>query len=350
MSQRYMLRVMDDGEGQREQWDDFVDRHENGHLLQSWGWGELKREVGWQPRRFALWDQERMVGAAQVLCRTLPHLPLRAGYLAYVPKGPVVDWAQPELCAAMLTQLRDRLLREGALTLLLEPVIITKAAEDDRLWQAFAPLPVRPTRAIQPLRSVVLDVTPDEETLLARMKEKWRYNVRLASRKGVTVRVATTEDDVRTWYHLLQTTGERDAFGIHTLDYYLSAWRIFAPRNQVTLLLAAYNGQTLAGIFVGLFAHEAIYLYGASSNEQRNLMPNYLLQWEAMRWAKQQGATRYDFWGIPATDNADEAMAGVYRFKSGWGGAIVRYVGCYEHVLRPHVMNVARRVLPANIG
>ena len=347
MSQRYILRAVGDGDGQWEWWDDIVGGHENGHLLQSWGWGELKRRAGWLPRRFALWDQERqrVVGAAQVLCRTLPGLPLRAGYLAYVPKGPVVEWKQPELCAALLTQLCERLRYEGAMTLLLEPGIITRTADDDCLWQAFAPLPVRPTQAIQPVRSILLDVTPCEETLLARMKEKWRYNVRLAGRKGVTVRVAATEDDVRAWYRLLQMTGERDAFGIHTLDYYLSVWRIFAPRQQVRLLLAEYDGQVLAGIFVGLFAREAIYLYGASGNEQRNLMPNYLLQWEAIRWAKAQGASRYDFWGIPATDDEREAMAGVYRFKSGWGGEIVRFVGCYEHVLRPGMMGVARKIL-----
>lgn len=352
MSQRYVLRVVSDGQGQREAWDSFVGGHENGHLLQSWGWGELKRGAGWRPRRFALWDQEQqcLVGAAQVLCRTLPRVPLRAGHLAYVPEGPVVDWTQPEMCAALLTQLRDRLRRDGAVTMLLEPRRITRVAEDDCLWESFAQLPVRPMRAIQPLRTVLLDVTTSEETLLARMKEKWRYNVRLASRKGVTVRMAASEEDVRAWYELLRTTGERDAFGIHTLDYYLSVWRIFAPRKQGRLLLAEYNGQLLAGIFVGLFAREGMYLYGASSNEQRNLMPNYLLQWEAIRWVKEQGASRYDFWGIPATDDEDEAMAGVYRFKSGWGGEIVRFVGCYEYVLRPRVMRMARRLVPMNSG
>ncbi len=352
MSQRYVLQVVENGQEQRELWDDFVGGHENGHLLQSWGWGELKRGAGWQPLRFALWDQEQqcMVGSAQVLCRTLPRVPLRAGFLAYVPEGPVVDWTQPELGAALLTQLRDRLRREGALTMLLEPRLITKVAEDDCLWESFAPLPVRPTPAIQPLRTVLLDVTPSEEMLLASMKEKWRYNVRLASRKGVTVRVATTENDVRAWHALLRATGERNAFGIHTLDYYLLAWRIFAPRKQARLLLAEYNGQLLAGIFVGLFAREGIYLYGASGNEHRNLMPNYLLQWEAIRWVKEQGASHYDFWGIPATDDENEAMAGVYRFKSGWGGEIVRFVGCYEYVFRPRLMGVARRLVPMNIG
>ncbi|GAC1626667.1 MAG: hypothetical protein NVS4B11_23440 [Ktedonobacteraceae bacterium] len=205
---------------------------------------------------------------------------------------------------------------------------------------------MRPTHAVQPLRTIMLDITSDETTLLARMKEKWRYNVRLAGRKGVTVRVAETLEDVQAWYTLLEATGERDRFGIHTLMYYIHVWRMFTPRDEVRLLLAEYNGQLLAGIFVGLFARQALYLYGASSNEQRQLMPNYLLQWEAIRWAKSCGACSYDFWGIPETDAEDEAMAGVYRFKRGWGGRIVQFIGCYHYVYRPLSMKIAEKFLP----
>jgi lipid II:glycine glycyltransferase (peptidoglycan interpeptide bridge formation enzyme) len=200
-------------------------------------------------------------------------------------------------------------------------------------------------QTIQPGRTILLDLTPVEDILLANMKEKWRYNIRLAGRKGVQVRLAETVEDVHNWYKLVQTTSTRDHFGIHTLEYYLRAWQIFAPRKQARLFLAEYNGQLLAGIFVGLMAKQAIYLYGASSNEQRQLMPNYLLQWEAIRWAKQAGATTYDFWGIPETDDQDEAMMGVYRFKSGWGGRIVRFLGNYEYIYRPLAMHLVRKVL-----
>jgi lipid II:glycine glycyltransferase (peptidoglycan interpeptide bridge formation enzyme) len=202
-----------------------------------------------------------------------------------------------------------------------------------------------PCRTIQPLRTIVLDLAPDEQALLAQMKEKWRYNVRLAMRKGVTVRVATSPDDVRAWYAIYQTTCERDQFGIHTLDYYLRVWELLVTTGKMRLLLAEANGTLLAGIFVALFTEQASYLYGASSNEQRQLMPNYLLQWEAIRWARQQGARYYDFWGIPDTDNEDEAMAGVYRFKRGWGGRVVQFVGGQEVVYRPLLMRMARKWL-----
>jgi len=347
-TQPYMLRTV--AIGQRGQWDQFVNEHPCGHLLQSWGWGELKASVGWHPLRMALWDteQQHIVAVAQVLRRGVALVPLWAGHLAYIPKGPVLDWSQPLLFEALFRELDAELRRQGALALRMEPPVAPRfieGASSESITKQLAALQFLPAPAIQPVRTILLDLTCDEETLLARMKEKWRYNVRLAGRKGVRVRRAQTMEDVQAWYRLLQTTSERDRFAIHTLDYYLQVWRSFVPRRQVRLLLAEYNGQLLAGIFVGLMAKQAIYLYGASSNEQRHLMPNYLLQWEAIRWAKQEGATQYDFWGIPETDDEHEAMAGVHRFKSGWGGEEVRFVGGCERTYRPLALRLVRRFL-----
>ncbi len=337
---RYVLRPV----SLPETWNQFVSAHPRGHLLQSWQWGELKATSGWSPVRLALYDEDRIVAAAQVLRRTVPHVPLRVGHLAYIPKGPVIDWSNDALCTTFLGALHDYLKQQGALALDIEVGVETDDVECALIRERLKTL--QAVRAIQPLRTILLDLAPDASTLLAQMKEKWRYNVRLAMRKGVTVRVAETEADVRAWYTLLETTSERDMFGIHTLDYYLHAWRLLGNNGWVRLLLAEHQGQLLAGIFVSLFARQAIYLYGASSNEQRHLMPNYVLQWEAIRWAKQCGATSYDFWGIPETDAEHEAMAGVYRFKRGWGGRVVQFPGCYRQVYRPLLMKLAERFLP----
>lgn len=346
MTNIYRLRPV--AADQQPRWDRFVNDHPRGHFLQSWGWGELKASAGWHPLRLALWDNSsgQMIAAAQVLCRTAPHTPLWSGNLAYIPKGPVIDWSHPDMCGAFFTQLNTFLRRRGTVALHMEPPLEAAVAADDRLQESMTTMPCYPVTAVQPRRTIMLDLAPDTETLLARMKEKWRYNVRLAARKGVTIRAAQNTDDVRAWYELLQTTGQRDDFGIHTLDYYLRCWQIFAPRQQLCLFLAEHEGQLLGGIFVALFAHQAIYLYGASSSEQRQLMPNYLLQWHAICWAREQGAASYDFWGIPATDDENEPMAGVYRFKSGWGGRVYRFAGNYEHVYRPLAMRFARRYLP----
>lgn len=324
---------------QRQQWDAFVSNAPSGHLLQSWGWGELKAHTGWSPLRLALWSGEEIIAAATVLCRTAPHFPLHAGHLAYIPKGPVLDWSDSVVCSAFFSQLTTYLRKQGAIALRIEP------GKDTLTPELILKMQMRSVSPVQPLRTIILDLAPSEEMLLAQMKEKWRYNVRLAARRGVTIRIAASPDDVRSWYRLLQTTGERDQFGIHSCDYYLDAWHIFASKGEARLLLAEHDGQLLAGIFVGLFARQAIYLYGASGNELRQLMPNYLLQWEAIRWARQQGALSYDFWGIPATDADDEAMTGVYRFKRGWGGCIVQFPGCYEVVYRHITMNIASRFI-----
>jgi peptidoglycan pentaglycine glycine transferase (the first glycine) len=335
---------------QQHLWDAFISASPNGHLLQSWGWGELKASAGWHPLRFALWDtqREQIVVAAQVLRRTPLHLPLALGHLAYIPKGPVFDRSSHDvsnLFQTFFAQLHSMLIKQGALALQVEFAGELESQDSKMLIRDQQAMHFHRVQAIQPGRTIVLDLTPDEDTLLAQMKEKWRYNIRLAVRKGMQIRVAETVEDVESWYDLLQTTSIRDQFGIHTLEYYRRAWQIFAPRKQARLLLAQYNGQLLAGIFVGLMAKQAIYLYGASSNEQRQLMPNYLLQWEAIRWAKQAGAATYDFWGIPETDEQSEAMAGVYRFKSGWGGKIVRFPGNYEYMYRPLTMRLLSKVL-----
>jgi lipid II:glycine glycyltransferase (peptidoglycan interpeptide bridge formation enzyme) len=238
---------------------------------------------------------------------------------------------------------------QGALALQIEPGLEVETPAARQALLCFKQLGFEETQPVQPARTIVLDVQEPEETLLAHMKEKWRYNIRLAARKGVEIREAQTLAELEAWYTLLQTTGERDHFGIHTLDYYRRAWQIFAPARQAHLLLASVQDELLAGIFVCVSGAEALYLYGASSNERRNLMPNYLLQWEAIRRARAAGARRYDFWGIPATDEGDEAMAGVYRFKSGWGGRVVRFMGNYEHVYHPLVLSVARRWLQRSL-
>lgn len=338
---RYSMRVV----SVREQWDSFVAEHPAGHLLQSWSWGELKSSAGWRPLRLALWDGECIVAAAQILQKTAPHVPLRLGHLAYIPKGPLLDWSQEALCTVFFSYLQRFLQGQGALALRMELGQEAGTTAGEVVLKRLTTLRTHPVHTIQPLRTIVLDLSPDEETLLACMKEKWRYNVRLAQRKEVTIRCAAAVTDVDAWYRLLETTRDRDGFGIHTLDYYRSVWEQLTPRGELRLLLAEHDGQLLAGIFVVLFARQAIYLYGASSNEQRQLMPNYLLQWEAMRWAKQQGAQSYDFWGIPDTDAEDESMAGVYRFKSGWGGRVVQFLGCYEQMYHPLMMKVARQFL-----
>ena len=175
------------------------------------------------------------------------------------------------------------------------------------------------------------------------MKSKWRYNIRLSERKGVEVSEGHL-DDLPAYYELMRITGERDGFGIHSLAYYRRAYDLFVESERVRLLVATYQDEPIAGLIAYAFNEMSWYMYGASSMSHRNLMPNHQLQWRAMQWAKEIGCTQYDLWGITDRDSDDESasLSGVERFKRGFGGETVRYVGAYDYVYsRPlyHALN-----------
>ncbi len=300
------------------------------HFLQSKRWGQLKSQFGWTPVCVAHGDS-----AAQVLFKRLP-LGLS---IAYVPKGPALDWNNPAQAESLLARIHAEAKRRRAVFLKIEPDMPATDPLRPALAQFFADAGFRPGDTIQPQTSVVIDISPPEDEILAQMKQKTRYNIRLAAKKGVTIRPGAAAD-IAAFYRLSQLTARRDGFGIHSRDYYRLAFELFAP-NHCALLLAEFAGEPLAALMVFAHGADAYYFYGASSNEQRQLMPTYLLQWEAMRWAKARGCTRYDLWGIPnADDSALEAefasrsdgLWGVYRFKRGFGGEVVRSVGAFDYV------------------
>jgi lipid II:glycine glycyltransferase (peptidoglycan interpeptide bridge formation enzyme) len=187
----------------------------------------------------------------------------------------------------------------------------------------------------------MVDLAATDEDLLSRMHPKTRYNIRLAERKGVVVR---PWDDLQGFHRLLQSTSERDAFGVHSEAYYRLAYELFHPRGECELLVAEGGGRLLAALMVFARGRSAWYFYGASSAEGRNLMPTYALQWEAMRWARGRGCTTYDLWGVPDEPEATleseftrrhDGLWGVYRFKRGFGGQLMRTTGAWDLALRP---------------
>jgi lipid II:glycine glycyltransferase (peptidoglycan interpeptide bridge formation enzyme) len=313
---------------QRESWNSFVASSPYGHTLQSWEWGDVKAHGGWTPLRLALRDGGQLQAAAQVLIRPLPY---GLGRLAYVPKGPVLDYQNPELLHTMIGTLRDLAAHQRVISLKLEP----EALESSSLTGALLSLGLVPASPVQMRTSIWVDLASSEDEILARQKQKTRYNTRLAGRKGVVVSEGNVSD-IEAWYHMYRVTAERDGFSIHALDYYRRVLGILQPLGMANLLLAHHEGDLLAGIIVFAFGPKAQYMYGASSNQKRNLMAPYLLQWEGMRWAKARGATIYDLWGIPdRPDDESEDLWGVYRHKRGYGGEIVRYVGAFDMVRAP---------------
>jgi peptidoglycan pentaglycine glycine transferase (the first glycine) len=319
-------------------WDDFVAGHAAGHILQTSPWGMLKSQFGWSDERVGLSRDNELVAGAQVLYRRLP---AGLGRLAYVPKGPLVDWTDEEQLPELLTVLDRAVRSQGGIALTVEPDLPDEPLYRQRLRSlGFCPSPFD---AIQPRRTLVVDISPDEGAILAAMKSKTRYNIRLAARKGVTVREAA-ESDLPAFHALMASTAARDRFGIHTPAYYEAAYRLFVPRNWARLLLAEVEGEPVAALMVFALSSRAWYLVGASGNAHREKMPTYLLQWEAMRWAKSLGCTTYDLYGVPdeGLDTLETEFAqrqdglwGVYRFKRGLGGDLVRSIGAWDRVYAP---------------
>jgi lipid II:glycine glycyltransferase (peptidoglycan interpeptide bridge formation enzyme) len=173
------------------------------------------------------------------------------------------------------------------------------------------------------------------------MKQKCRYNVRLAEKKGVTVR---SWDDLESFHRMMTITGGRDGFGVHSLEYYRKAYELFHPVGMADILVAEFESRPLAALMVFALGQRAYYLYGASTDEERSRMPTYLLQWRAMQWARERGCTDYDLWGVPDADEETleaqfetrrDGLWGVYRFKRGFGGQVRRAAQALDRVYMP---------------
>lgn len=320
---------------QPEAWDAFVAAHPAGTILQTSRWAQLKATFGWD------WEivtpNAATDSGALVLYRSLP---LKLGTIAYVPRGPLVDWGNTQAVTALFDGLRRAVRRRRAWALWLEPEILdTPEAQAHLQGLGLKPVP----RTIQPPRTIIVDIAPAEDVILAQMRSKTRYNIRLAERKGVTIREGTM-DDAAAFYALMTETGSRDAFGIHSEAYYRRVFELFLPLGHAALLLAEVEGELVAAVVVFALGTKAWYLYGASSDRHREKMPPYALQWAAIRWAKARGCTSYDLWGIPDADeetleaqfaDRNDGLWGIYRFKRGFGGQIIRCVGLWEQSLHP---------------
>jgi lipid II:glycine glycyltransferase (peptidoglycan interpeptide bridge formation enzyme) len=324
-----VLESIESGPLLPEAWDELVAGDERGHLLQTWAWGELKRAFGWMPVRLAIERDGALAVGAQILYRRIGPFSL-----GYIPKGPVLPEEDPQLVEMLMRAIHARARRMCAISLKVEPEW-REGELQRRDW--LADHGFRPSQeCIQPRSTIMVDLDDAEEQILARMKPKWRYNIRLSERKGVEVREGDTSD-LEVFYELMRVTGRRDGFSIHSLDYYRRAFELFQPAGHARLFMAYYQDRPLAGLMAYAFNKQSWYMYGASADEHRELMSNHQLQWCAMKWARALGCKQYDLWGVPDTEaNSPTAtLEGVGRFKAGFGGQIVRYLGAYDYVYLP---------------
>lgn len=378
----------------RVTWNSLVTKLPNPHFLQSYEWGQVKGKYEWSPL-YAVWTGDgkflvfeeldhrslnaaNCVAAALLLKRQI----LQNGFAArlsilYSPKGPLLDWSNESLRDRVLDDLQSYAGKQGAIFLKMDPDIVlgtgVPGGEGDvvdtggqlvmnalkrRGW-GYA------SDQIQFKNTVLIDLAPVEEELLAKMKQKTRYNIRLAEKKGVSLRVGSSED-IPALYKMYAETSVRDGFVIRTEDYYKTVWELFmsGSRSSITSpqfsnspitsrhlphaepLLAEVDGEPVAAIIIFYFAGRAYYVYGMSLDKHREKMPAYLLQWEAMKRAKANGCSVYDLWGAPDVFDQTDSMWGVYRFKEGLGGRVVRTLGAWDFAPNPLWYGMYTKVVP----
>ena len=323
-----------------EVWNRFVDASPTGNITQTYEWGELRDALGGDVLRLGAFEGGELRGTMLVVIGRAPVL--RRPYL-YAPRGPVVNDASDPALAALCAEAEQRGRKRGAFMLKVEPSV----ADGDAAWlAALQRLGFRRNPfATHPRRSWLLDIRPSEADLLAGMKEKWRYNIRLAGRKGVVVREATTPQDVDTFYTLYQETAARDGFFIHPKQHYADILRLYGARDAGVLLLAEYEGTPIAGLVALKCGPVATYMFGASSNAERNRMPNHLCQWTAIQWAKARGCTTYDFRAIAEVLDPQEDLYSLFTYKQGFGGYSVLSLETHDKPLNAPIYWLYQRSL-----
>lgn len=312
----------------QEAWDTLLEQQPEGNLLQGWHWGELQARFGWTVERLVVDEGRKGLCSLQRTSTLFP-----GGGVYYVPRGPAVVESER---LPMLDALERRARQGGGVVLRIEP---NDTVGDD--WPAFFEgRGYRRGKAVQPEATRLLSIDLEPDALKAGFKPKTRYNLNLSERKGVRVRATR---DVRGFAKLAADTARRQGIHLPGAAYYQAALDLFSPADAVRLYVAEHESDLLAGIMVFRFGKTAYYLFGGSTDRKRELMPNYLLHWQAMLDFRALGCTTYDWWGVPEEPAPDHPWFGLYRFKTGFGGETARYIGLYERVMRPGVHAVEQR-------
>lgn len=288
----------------------------------------MKSKVGWTADRVLLAENGVSRAAAQILRRPLPGTPF---CVLYVPKGPGLDYYDVDLLNSVLEWLEGYARRNRAIFIKIDPDLALRSPGADCLPQRGWRLS---GEQIQYRNTVVLALGLDEEEMLSRMKPKWRYNIRVAERRGVRIE-SGGEAEMPMLYGLYAETGARDGFLIRQFSYYQELWGRMIRAGLAKMFLARLDGEIIAGLILFTFSDRAWYFYGSSSSAHRDSMPNHLLQWEAIRWAKGHGFRQYDFWGAPDHLDERDPMFGVYKFKMGFGGQFVERIPAHDYVINP---------------
>ena len=304
---------------------EFLEKHERCNFQQSLEWQKVKE--AWTNEVVLSENKEGViVGAISVLIRKIPIF----GNFMYVSRGPICDVHDKEVMKDLSDGLKELARKYKAFTLRMEPDV---KSEDEEFKNILKSLGFKINEngksfsdGIQPRYVFRLDIKgKKEDEVFQNFHSKTRYNIRLATKKGVEIKEGTRED-LKDFHKIMEITGKRDNFMIRPLSYFEKMYDELAPEH-LKLMMAYYEGKPISGILDIIYGNKIWYLYGASSNEHRNLMPNYLLQWEMIKYSIEHNKDMYDFRGVTGIVDESHPQYGLYRFKKGFGAEFTEFVG-----------------------
>lgn len=312
----------------------FISHHPRSHFLQSPEWARVKKD--WEHEEIIIKDENGEIkGYLSILLRKVPVL---NKYIMYSARGPICDVDDEKTFLEIVEKCKQIAKKYKAFIFRMDPDI-EESNENFQSLAKKAGFKIKKNikninQVIQPkyvFRLNMKDKT--EEELLASFGQKTRYNIRLATKKGVTTRIGEKED-LKIFHKIMSQTGARDEFIIRPLSYYETIYEELGPKH-VRIIIAEYENEPIAAVFPVYYGNKVWYLYGGSSNNKRNLMPNYLLQWEMIKWAKEKNCDIYDFRGVSGFKDEKDPQYGVYKFKKGFNPDFVEFIGELNMVFRP---------------
>lgn len=313
-------------EKDKKEYKEFLESNKRCNFQQSLEWAEVKKP-NWKPEVIlAEDDNKKIIGSLCVWIRKMPIF----GNIMYASRGPVCDIHNKGVLEQLTNGARKLANKYNAIVLRIEPDIL-KNDEEFRKIVTELGYKIKDDAKdfkdeIQPRFVFRLDIKgKSEDEVMKNFKSKWRYNIRLAQRKGVTVKQGTKED-LKDFHTIMVETGKRDDFIIRPLEYFEKMYECLGPKHM-KVLMAYYEGKPISGVIPIFYGNKTWYLYGASSNKHRNLMPNYLLQWEMIKMAIERKDDIYDFRGVSGVVDESHPQYGLYRFKQGFGATFTEFIG-----------------------
>ena len=310
---------------ERETWEDFVFSTNEANFLQSWAWGEFHKALGKTINRTGFYTNNKLAGVMLSVVE-----PARRGKYLTVPGGPIINWQNNNLINAFLQQIKTVAKGNNCVFVRVRPQL----KSDEFSKNLFRSLGFKkaPIHLHAELTSQ-LNLTKSEEELIAQMRKATRYEVRKAMKEGIQVSISTNENEIKKFYDLQIETAKRQKFVPFSYKFLYEQFKVFAENQNALLYRAEFEKKLLAQAFVIFYGKEAVYHYGASTDEGRHHPGAYLIQWEAIKEAKRRGMTRYNFWGVAPENKRDHRFSGLSLFKRGFGGEDFEYLSAQDLII-----------------